>query len=262
MREPYDTIKHRGCTIKVYPDDNAESPREWCNVGTMACWHSRYNLGDIQPKEDAEEYIAALARGDARFDKLDTLLDRAWNSASDAVCKRVKQWRDAALAEALAKDHIILPLYLYDHSGITMSTSSFSCPWDSGQVGIIHCTMAKARDEWGEKHNPGITDEEIRKKAIACLVAEVKTYNDHLTGNVYGYVAEDENENHIDSCWGFFPDHDCNYSKRNDYMIGEAKAAIDHHIKERTNKRRKATLAAKKETAERLHWEQRDLVTT
>ena len=27
---------------------------------------------------------------------------------------------------------VILPLYLYDHSGITMNTTGFSCPWDSG----------------------------------------------------------------------------------------------------------------------------------
>ena len=30
---------------------------------------------------------------------------------------------------------VFLPLYLFDHSGITMNTSGFSCPWDSGQVG-------------------------------------------------------------------------------------------------------------------------------
>ena len=30
---------------------------------------------------------------------------------------------------------VILPLYLHDHSGLTMNTSGFHCPWDSGQVG-------------------------------------------------------------------------------------------------------------------------------
>jgi len=34
-------------------------------------------------------------------------------------------------------DVLWLPLYLYDHSGITMRTTSFADPWDSGQVGII-----------------------------------------------------------------------------------------------------------------------------
>ena len=29
---------------------------------------------------------------------------------------------------------IVQPLYLYDHGGITMNTTGFSCSWDSGQV--------------------------------------------------------------------------------------------------------------------------------
>ena len=37
---------------------------------------------------------------------------------------------------------VILPLYLYDHSGITMNTCGFSCPWDSGQVGWIYADKA------------------------------------------------------------------------------------------------------------------------
>lgn len=36
----------------------------------------------------------------------------------------------------------ILPLYLYDHSGITMNTTGFSCPWDSGRVGFIFAAQA------------------------------------------------------------------------------------------------------------------------
>jgi hypothetical protein len=32
--------------IEVEQDDNTESPREWDNLGTMICFHSRYNLGD------------------------------------------------------------------------------------------------------------------------------------------------------------------------------------------------------------------------
>ena len=47
------------------------------------------------------------------------------------------------------KDIICLPLFLYDHSGITINTTGFSCPWDSGQVGFIYITKAKALKEWG-----------------------------------------------------------------------------------------------------------------
>ena len=43
-----------------------------------------------------------------------------------------------------------LPLYLYDHGGITMSTNPFSCPWDDGgQVGWIYASKQKFIDETG-----------------------------------------------------------------------------------------------------------------
>ena len=43
-------------TIKIERDGDAESPREWDNVGTMVCWHSRYNLGDEQPSVSYQDY--------------------------------------------------------------------------------------------------------------------------------------------------------------------------------------------------------------
>jgi hypothetical protein len=32
--------------LTVSKDDYPESPREWSDIGTMLCSHSRYNLGD------------------------------------------------------------------------------------------------------------------------------------------------------------------------------------------------------------------------
>jgi hypothetical protein len=92
----------------------------------------------------------------------------------------------------------MLPLHLYDHSGITMSTSGFSCPWDSGQVGWIYMPWMTAVREWSG------TDEEIRAKALDCLKAEVKEYDQFLTGDVWGYVIKDEDDEEGDACWGFY----------------------------------------------------------
>jgi hypothetical protein len=45
-------------TMKLVQDESAESPRENDNFGTMVCWHSRYNLGDVQdPKETPAEFV-------------------------------------------------------------------------------------------------------------------------------------------------------------------------------------------------------------
>ncbi len=46
------------------------------------------------------------------------------------------------------KRTVILPLDLYDHSGITMNTTGFHCPWDSGQVGYIYVMPEDIRKEF------------------------------------------------------------------------------------------------------------------
>jgi hypothetical protein len=49
--------------IRILPDESPESPREWDNLGSMACWHNRYTLGDEQPREEPREFRAALPEG-------------------------------------------------------------------------------------------------------------------------------------------------------------------------------------------------------
>lgn len=47
-------------TLKLYPDQDVTSPRENDNLGTLACWHRRYTLGDEQPREQPVDYQEAL----------------------------------------------------------------------------------------------------------------------------------------------------------------------------------------------------------
>jgi len=69
--------------------------------------------------------------------------------------------------------HTILPLYLYDHSGITISTSPFGCNWDSGQVGWVFITNQTIKEE-------GIDESKVEEY----LKSEVETYDQYLTGEV------------------------------------------------------------------------------
>ena len=118
------------------------------------------------------------------------------------------------------EDAIILPLYLYDHSGITMNTTGFDCPWDSNQVGFIFVEKSEIRKEYGD------LTEETLEKVKKYLVGEVNTYDQYLRGEVYGYVVETEDGEFIDSCWGFFEE---------DYCLVEAKSAADYEIKQQSN---------------------------
>ena len=86
--------------------------------------------------------------------------------------------------------------YLYDHSGITMNTCGFSCPWDSGQVGWIYADKAMIEQEHGK-----ITPE-ILEKVRQTLEAEVKEYDYYLTNQCYGFQLFKEDVE-VDSCWGF-----------------------------------------------------------
>lgn len=159
-------------TLEIKQDTDPMSPREWDNLGFMVCFHRRYNLGD-ESRLHSQDFSG---------------------------------WAD--IEKHLRKEYgaeIILPLYLYDHGGITISTDPFSCPWDSGRVGVIYATRAKILEAYETKR----LTKKVRERATECLKAEVEAYDQFLRGDVWGFVIEDENGEHIDSCWGFFGEDYC-----------------------------------------------------
>jgi hypothetical protein len=155
-------------TLKIIHDSCAESPREWDNFGKMICFHGRYDLGD-KHNYNADDYSG-------------------WEEMEKAI-----------LTDE-GKGAIILPLYLYDHSAVSISTSPFSCRWDSGQIGFIVVNKKTILDNFGGK----IITQKTREKAIKLLDAEVETYNYYVEGEVYGFRIVDENDDEVDSCWGFY----------------------------------------------------------
>jgi len=225
-----ETYQYRGCKIRVCHDDDPSSPREDDNMGTMACWHRRYNLGDEQPKESPDDYLLNLAR--QANPVFDALCDKWDSTGSESIGTKVR----ARQEKVLSRYYTILPLYLYDHSGITMRCTPFSCPWDSGRVGLIFISLEKVRKElgltkgtWSTKHkfHDG-SRETLRSYAERMLRAEVEVYDQFISGDVYGYVVETPTGEHIDSCWGFFG-HD--ETKEDSYMVKDnAKPAIDAYV--------------------------------
>lgn len=198
--KPIEKINYRGYTINIYSDPDAQNPRtEWDNLATMVCWHRRYTLGDEQPDISGGEYLCNLAGIDPE-------------SEPD---------RETLIAK-LNEKVVILPLYVYEHSGITISTGAFGDVWDSGQVGFIYITREKAQNELGEK-----TDDEIREY----LQGEVETYDQYLTGEVYGREIVDAQGDEIDTVWGFF-----GYDHEKSGLLPDARGTIDHTIAVR-NKR-------------------------
>lgn len=180
--------EYKDYTIKIQPDEDAESPRQWDNLGTMVCWHRDYILGDEKSNgyDDSPSEFAEWADGNA----------------------------DIAL---------IMPLYLYDHSGLRIKVGSFAgllpqghAEWDSGQVGWIYVTKEALRKEYSVKR---ITAK-ILAQARHVLMCEVGAYDQFLSGDVWGYDIEGIADG---SCWGFYGYDEC---------LSEAKAVIDAHIEE------------------------------
>lgn len=185
MSTVVETITKENLTATITYDEWATSPREWDNLGTMICEHNRYNLGDKHDLDFSECY--------------------SWED------------HEKDIKEEFGKDCIMLPLYLYDHGGITMSTSSFSCRWDSGRVGTIVVSRKKVRDEFKVKR---IT-KKLLNSVIEGLVHEVEIYDKYLTGEVYSYTIEDKDGDFIDSCGGYYD---------LEYIIKECEYIMDSYL--------------------------------
>lgn len=161
--------------LKIAHEPHAINPRsEYENVGTMMCLHKRYDLGDA---------VVNAHRADEC---------ESWDEVKELIIKA-----------GAAHPDLILPLYLYDHSGLTMSTAPFSCRWDSGQVGFIYMSKDTALREWGPRRR---LTPKIKEQALNCLRSEVKVYDYYLRGACYYFTLHDDADELIDSCGGFFGD--------------------------------------------------------
>lgn len=92
---------------------------------------------------------------------------------------------------------VSLPVYAYDHSGISFSVSScypFCDQWDGGQAGYAYMTSREIHSEYnGDK-----------ARAIEHLKAMVRYADAYSNNECYGYQLYDSDGNELDSCWGFW----------------------------------------------------------
>lgn len=101
------------------------------------------------------------------------------------------------------------PVYAYVHGTSSLSLSPFSCPWDSGRSGTV--TVDKDQVD---------SEEEAREAAKS----HVEAFSQYIGGDVYGYEITDEDNEMIDSCWGFYG---FDYCKKE--AIGAANRLLTQH---------------------------------
>lgn len=225
-----ETIKldgqYAGYVVDVMTDDDAMNPRkEFDNVGKMVCDHRRYDLGDTTLSEDSGHDIGDF--------KNRAHIERFYQIHKHAA---VFKW-----------------LYLYDHSGLRIKIGSFHgllpqghAEFDSGCIGFIYCTREQVEKEW----NGDLT------KAEKYLAGEVDTYDDYLSGNVYGYNVKrlpdqetideeydgDEDEaldaaDEVGSSWGYY-----GYDHKKSGLLEAAESDVDCNLKYLASEAKKNTV--------------------
>ena len=160
------TTDGRKLRLVIEQDQFPEDPRSWDNLGTMLCCHREYQLGDCNSNRETEEQLAEICReygkSDEEIDEMTFAEEVRFILDQDNVCG--------------------LPLYITDHSGISMQTYRFDA-WDSSFVGLIfvekdfYLAQSCLKDEKNWK-----------AKAKKTLESEVEIYNDFLEGNVYQWT--------------------------------------------------------------------------
>lgn len=182
------TINHRNLTIRIHSDEDVQSPEEWGNDDLyLLAWHRDFHVTRPGYKRPDD-----VLKGDDAGEDEDP--------------------RD--IRDAITADYHVFDLTAYIHSGVALYLGSPNLAhdpggWDTSRVGIV----LVSRVEW--------PDEDGARKAALSLVEEWNTY---LSGDVYGYVIEDEDGEQIDSCWGFYG---------MDAAIEEARSAADTHANAR-----------------------------
>jgi len=195
------TENYKGYTINiVYDAYNDETPRDWDNLGTIYYQNNNYKLGEKVIKNEFD------------IENCD-----GWQDIEKLIKKELNPV-------------VMIPLKIYDHSGISISTAINSYPfndcWDSSFVGWILVTHEKAKKEYNVKRISKKLKEQIKN----VLEQEIKTFNQFLNGEVYGYKIEGDDKPEIlySSCYGYY---------ELDAALDDAKSIIDYEVKEQHQKK-------------------------
>lgn len=177
------TVENSTHRVTIERDPHPTNPREWDNLCTIIWRHKGYSLGEIE------------AQGNLG----------GWKEELDYVVGD--------------KDIIVKPIYMFDHSGLTISTTPFRNHWDSGQVGWIFATWEdiascyQLDEDLSYDNGDGEVINEYKDKARKVLKHEVNTLDKYLRGDVYRFNLEEKDHcehcqhthyESIDSCSGFY----------------------------------------------------------
>ena len=203
-REAVYTEEYKGHTIKVYQDtDYQESPKDWGDDSVFLVGYHRDFT--VENQLVSEDICRAIAENDTK------------KTGDDDDYIR-EQARD------IVKKYHTFGLEAYIHSGVTLALSNEGnfCDrnWDVSQLGMVFIAKSEAR-----------TKLKARKLALSLI----ESWNDCLSGNVYGYRAGEDAE--IGSCWGFIGDYE------ESGILEQARSDVDVFVESERQKKQRKTKA-------------------
>ena len=166
--------------LTIDHENYPENPREWDNLTKIVCFHRRYTLGD-KHTYNRNDY-------------------NSWDEMKKDIIKKENVG-------------VILPLYIYDHSGITISTTPFHCNWDSTQIGFIYITRDIIFENFKRCLINGVYINKILTKKIKeifteRLLNELKCYDQYLQNEVYSFEIVKDDER-VEYCGGYYNLDEC-----------------------------------------------------
>lgn len=209
-RDAIETFESLGGKIKgrvVYDEDLPNPRKDYDNQTIFICSHRRYSLGDVSyhDKTHSEIYesiwlesasdmecaeVVDLILGTMGADRANTIRADFEGAPARNLFEYLLHhgWSCDKVRESLPECFVSLPLFLMDHSGLSISTGAFGCTWDSGRVGVA---LAKTADF------PSV------EAARAAIRNEVETYDGYLRGEAYRWELWDTRDDSEDSCSGY-----------------------------------------------------------
>lgn len=219
----YNPQTHR--IVRIMTDHDYGIDQDEYSLGVRAFPWTKYNLSHDHAEDNLRELITRV--NDITKDLITdpdcpTCNGTGWAdkgtecSACDGTGE-VESWEDLGdysledlvklvIDGAIDKEHKYiawLPVYMYDHSGITINTTGFSCGWDSGCIGIVYTSLLDDNDDLPVPQE----GENILEASERILRSEIKYIDQIITGSVYGfqeYAVDEDGDYYVDdSCWGF-----------------------------------------------------------
>lgn len=137
------------------------NPREWDNVWRFMFGHKKYDVPN-ETDFDFDDYDS--------WDELESALEEVYD--------------------------YVIPVYMYDHSQVALSTGGFSCPFDSGRLGF-----ACLNKEWIKVMG---LEKRSEQELLGYLEEELMIYQQYLNGEVYEWEILDEHNELVEYSGDFY----------------------------------------------------------